>query len=110
LTGVVRVRILNAMAHRISQSNTSLISDITPWWWVGSWEEGEAGLVGRVFEVLSSMRDGFEEIRVARGCIEVRFAVDDNAERLHDRADALRTILDELVTSPHAHRAAAAAN
>ena len=85
------------MEHAVRLTNTSLVSDVTPWWWIGSWDGGDALRITRVFEILSSMREGFEEIRVARGCIEVRFAVDDNAERLHDRADALRSVLDELV-------------
>jgi hypothetical protein len=87
-------------AHRVPLSNTSLVSDVTPWWWIGSWDGTQASHIERVFVILSSMRDGFEEIRVARGGIEVRFAVDDNAERLHDRADALRAVLDELVAAP----------
>ena len=87
-------------AHRVPLSNTSLVSDVTPWWWIGSWDGAEPSHIARVFEILSSMREGFEEIRVARGGIEVRFAVDDNAERLHDRADALRAVLDELVAAP----------
>jgi hypothetical protein len=88
------------MQHAVRLTNTSLVSDVTPWWWIGTWDD-DASLIARVFEILSTMRDGFEEIRVARGCIEVRFAVDDdNAERLHDRADALRVVLDDLVATP----------
>jgi len=82
-------------------SNTSIISDVTPWWWSASWDSNERPdvkqLLGKATEAIAALRSDLEEIRVCRGGIEVRIAVvDDDAEHAYAQAEALKTVLDTI--------------
>jgi hypothetical protein len=86
-----------------SYSGHSLVSDVTPWWWTGRWDRRRHGddAVRRALTVISSLRDDVESVNIARDSVRVQFAVgDDDATRVQDKADALRTFLDDIVRTP----------
>ena len=99
----------------MDSSNTSLLSNVTPYWWNRHWRGRDGGddesrsLVRRALQAIMTMND-VETVNAGAVGIEVRFAVGvaQNPAELQDRADALRVFLDEMV--PASRRVACGAN
>ncbi len=107
LRGICRAKLAltlrSAVPHtaRMRLSNTSIISDVTPYWWPSAWDAGGRpevrDLLGKATEAIATLRGDLEEIRVCRGGIEVRITViDDDADRAYAKAEALRAVLDTI--------------
>lgn len=80
-------------------SGHSLVSDVTPWWWSGHWDERrpEIGLALRTIATLSV--NEVEQIEVTREHVRVTFAVRDQDDPASVKAYAedLKWFLDDLV-------------
>jgi hypothetical protein len=85
-------------------NGTSLVCDVTPWWWSRAWqnrlEPETRSRVRLVFATITAIHDDLEELRVSSDGVELRFAITEDTEMLRDKADAIRSMLDELVSPP----------
>jgi hypothetical protein len=85
-------------------SNTSLISNVTPYWWHRHWSDRKRSresetLIQRALSTLTRIGEHVDEVRVTGGGIEVclNIGLDQDPLEVQAHADALRTSLDELV-------------